>query len=98
VVVIARWLNLKLPNVVSNSRMILPFVCLFACFFICVVVCVCVFVIAWRLDLKLPVQSVYITTNIVSSIRAHVEVYSIQHYVIKFVSDLRQVVVLSVIC
>ena len=36
-------------------------------------------------------QSVPITTNIVSLNRAHGEVYSIQHYVIKFVSDLQQV-------
>jgi hypothetical protein len=36
-------------------------------------------------------QSVPITTNIVSSNPVHSEVYSIQHYVIKFVSDLRQV-------
>jgi len=33
----------------------------------------------------------HITTNIVSSNPAHGEVYSIQHYVIKFVSDLQQV-------
>ena len=32
-----------------------------------------------------------ITTKVVSLNPAHVEVYSIQHYVIKFVSDLRQV-------
>jgi hypothetical protein len=37
------------------------------------------------------VQSVPITTNVVSSNTSHGEVYSIQHYVIKFVSDLRQV-------
>jgi hypothetical protein len=43
------------------------------------------------LDLQLPVQSVPITTNIVSSSPGQCEVYSIQHYVIKFVSDLRQV-------
>ena len=30
-----------------------------------------------------------ITTNVVSSNPVHGEVYSIQHYVIKFVSDLR---------
>ena len=36
-------------------------------------------------------QSVPITTEVVSSNPAHGEVYSIQHYVIKFVSDLRQV-------
>jgi hypothetical protein len=43
------------------------------------------------LDLKLPMQSVPITTSFVGSNRVHGEVYSIQHYVIKFVSDLRQV-------
>jgi hypothetical protein len=31
-----------------------------------------------------------ITTNVVSSNPAHGEVYSIQHYVIKIISDLRQ--------
>ena len=36
-------------------------------------------------------QSVPITTNIVSLNPTHGEVYSIQHYVIKFVSDLREV-------
>jgi hypothetical protein len=36
-------------------------------------------------------QSVPITINIVSSNPAHGEVYSIQHYVIKLVSDLWQV-------
>jgi hypothetical protein len=38
-----------------------------------------------------PVQSVQITTKFVSSNPAYSEVCSIQHYVIKFVSDLRQV-------
>jgi len=45
----------------------------------------------YLLDLQLPVQSVPITNNIVSSNPAHGEVYLIQHYVTKFVSDLRQV-------
>ena len=36
-------------------------------------------------------QSVYITTHGVISNPAHGEVYSIQHYVIKFVTNLRQV-------
>ena len=36
-------------------------------------------------------QSVPITTNVVSSNPVHGEVYSIQHYVINFVSDLWQV-------
>ena len=43
------------------------------------------------MDLQLPVQSVPVTTIVVSSNPVHDEVYSIQHYVIKFVSDLRQV-------
>ena len=45
---------------------------------------------SWFLNLQLPLQSVPITTN-VSSIPAHGEVYSIQHYVAQFVSDLRKV-------
>ena len=44
-----------------------------------------------KLELQLSVQSVPITTNVVSLNRNHDEVYSMQHYVIKFVSDLRQV-------
>jgi len=47
-------------------------------------------VIVWQLDLQLPVQLVPITTKLVSSNPVHGKVYSIQHYVIKFVSDLRQ--------
>jgi len=43
------------------------------------------------LDLQLPVQSVPIITKVVSSNSVHGEVCSIQHNVIKFVSDLRQV-------
>jgi hypothetical protein len=49
-----------------------------------------VVVIVWYLDLQIPVQSVSITTKIVSSNPAHGEMYSIQHYVIKFVGDLRR--------
>ena len=45
----------------------------------------------WWLDLQLPVQSVPVTTKFVSSNPVHGEVYLIQHYVIKLVSDLRQV-------
>jgi len=37
----------------------------------------------------LPMQSVTITTKVVSSNSAHSKVYSMQHYVINFVSDLR---------
>ena len=44
-------------------------------------------VIVWELDLHLLVQSVPITTEVVSSNPAHGEVYSIQDYVNKFVSD-----------
>jgi hypothetical protein len=46
-------------------------------------------VIRWT---QLPVQSVHITTNVVSSNPTHGLVHSIQQYnMIKFVSDLRQV-------
>ena len=48
-------------------------------------------VIVWWLDLQLPVQPVPITTKVISSNPIHGEEYSIQHYVIKFVSDLGQV-------
>ena len=48
-------------------------------------------VIVCKLDLQLPMQSVPITTKVVSLSPAHDEVYSIQHYVIKFVSDLPKV-------
>jgi len=37
------------------------------------------------------ISAYHYTTNVVSSNIAQGEVYSIQHYVIKFVSDLRQV-------
>ena len=40
------------------------------------------------LELQLPEQSVPITPKAVSSNPVHGEVYSIQHYMIKFVSDL----------
>ena len=44
--------------------------------------------IIWLLDLQLPMQPVPITTKVVSSNPTNGEVYSIQHYVIKCVSDL----------
>jgi len=50
-----------------------------------------VVVIVWLLALQLPMQSVHITIKVVSSNPAEGEVYSIPHYVIKFVSNLRQV-------
>ena len=46
--------------------------------------------VAWYLDLQLPMQSVPITTNVVSSSATQAR-HTIQHYVIKFVSDLQQV-------
>jgi hypothetical protein len=49
-----------------------------------------VVVIVWYVDLQLPVHSVPITTKVVGSNPVHGKVYSIQHYVIKFVSYLRQ--------
>ena len=48
--------------------------------------------IVWWLDLQLPVQSVPITTQVVSLNPIHGEVYLIHRYVIKFVNDLPQVV------
>jgi hypothetical protein len=44
--------------------------------------------IVHKLDLQLPVQSVPITTEFVTSNPVHGEAYSMQHYLIKFVSDL----------
>ena len=48
-------------------------------------------VILWQLDLQLPMQTLYVTTKVVSLNPAHGEEYTIQYYVKKFVSDLRQV-------
>jgi len=45
----------------------------------------------FKLFLQLPMQSMPVITNVVSSNPAHGQVYSIQYYVIKIVSDLRQV-------
>ena len=45
----------------------------------------------YELDLQLPLQSVPITTKDVSSNPVHGQVYSIQYYEKKFVSNLRQV-------
>ena len=53
---------------------------------------VVVAMIVWWLAFQLPVQSVPITTKVVSLNPAQVRcMYSIQHSVIKFVSHLRQV-------
>jgi hypothetical protein len=43
------------------------------------------------MDIQLPMQSVSITTKVVNSNTVRGEVYSMQHYVIKFVRDLQQV-------
>ena len=48
-------------------------------------------VIVWSLDFQLPMQSMPITTNVDSLNPVNGEVYSIQQYVIKFVSDLQKV-------
>jgi len=42
-------------------------------------------VIVWYLNLQIPMQSVPITTEVVSANPTHGKMYSIQHYVIKFV-------------
>ena len=44
--------------------------------------------VIWLLDLQLHVESVLITTKVVSSNPVHGEMYSIRHNVIKFVSHL----------
>jgi hypothetical protein len=44
-----------------------------------------------NINVSTHLQSVPITTNVVSSNPTHDELYSIQHYVIKFVSDVQQV-------
>ena len=49
-----------------------------------------VVVIIRSLDLQLSMQSVLITTKVVSSNPADDELYSIQHYVIKFVIAIKQ--------
>ena len=54
--------------------------------------CAVMIMIVWLSDLQLelPVQSVPITTKVVGSNPAHGRVYTIQHYVINFVSDVWQ--------
>ena len=52
-----------------------------------------VVVIVWWLDLLLPLQPMPITAKVVSSNPVYGDVYSIQHYVIKFVCDLCRSVV-----
>jgi len=52
--------------------------------------------IVWWLDLQLSMQSVPFITVVVSWRPAYGEVYSIQHYVIKFVSDDITVILLKV--
>ena len=47
--------------------------------------------IVLQLDLQLPMQSVPIITDVVSSNPDRVEVYPIQHYVIQYYSVLRQI-------
>ena len=47
-------------------------------------------IVVRQLDLQLPMQSVPITTNVLCSNPAHSEVYLMQHYMIKFVSDFWQ--------
>jgi len=47
-----------------------------------------VVMILWQLDLQLPMQSVYITTKVVSSNPMHGVVYSNKSFVMKLVSDL----------
>ena len=54
-------------------------------------ICMIIGVVVWCLDLQLPMQSVPITAKVVSLNPTHGEVFSIQHYMIKFVSDFLQI-------
>ena len=54
-----------------------------------------VVLIVWYLDLELPVQSVPFTTKVVGLNSVHGEVYLMQQYMIKIVSNLRQMAVFS---
>ena len=48
-------------------------------------------VVVWLFNVHPPMQSVPITIKVMSLNHAHGEVYSIQQYVIKIVSDLQQI-------
>jgi hypothetical protein len=52
---------------------------------------ICIYICLLPVWVVVVVQSVPITTKVVNLNSAHGEVYSIQHYVLMFVSDLRQV-------
>jgi hypothetical protein len=60
------------------------------CYFTCISGAIVV-VIVWCLNLQLPVQSLPITTKVVSLNPVNGKVYLIQHYAIKFVGDLTKV-------
>jgi hypothetical protein len=51
--------------------------------------------IVWKLDLQLPMQSVPISTKVVSSNPTHGQVYSIQHYLISLSMTCHRSVVFS---
>ena len=51
--------------------------------------------IVWKLDLQLPMQSVPISTKVVSSNPTHGQVYSIQHYLISLSMTCHRLVVFS---
>ena len=75
------WCNIAMRNPFSQIQLMMVYI------FIHQIEGAVLVVIVWWLDLKLPMQSVPIITNVVSSNPTQ----EIQHYVIKFVSDLRQV-------
>ena len=52
---------------------------------------ICIYICLLPVWVVVVVQSVPITTKVVNLNSAHGEVYSIQHYVLMFVSDLLQV-------
>ena len=73
---------------ILESRMHVPYIPYYVVFINTRTV---VLVIILSLELQLRMQSVSITTIVASSRHAHGDVYLIQYYVIKLVSDLRQV-------
>ena len=69
----------------------LPHICGFVLYIYCYFFITNIIISVGVVDLQLPVQSVPITTKVMNSNPVYDDVYLIQHYVIKFVSELPQV-------
>ena len=98
IIVIIMFLHVKIKKVKLSRTCQLCEITLFICF-ICFSYYIIFIFAGGRVGVRgrivvgfsLPMQSVLITSEVVRSNPTHGEVYLIQHYVIKFVSDLRQV-------